>query len=239
MKSEIRYVDSDAISAHSAINKYLPVDPNTNDEMGKKLLMLQKTDDNFSCLLVGYEPDKKHHMNEEHDDGIQVKWDYEYVKWDHSNDPKKVFKKYFAQQVFPDNNAKPSLTCDLPAYYVVHYQFMWRGRYYCMFLKSCLGKFGAFHQYAVPCDGSDLLRINLEKETIVKLTLSGDYQRVSSLTVMSFKVHRMVLFLWGGPNNSPWEMSNALEGDHKHGNKSDYCVLDLQWLNQLQNLMKG
>jgi len=34
-----------------------------------------------------------------------------------------------------------------------------------MFLESCPGKFEAFYQYALPCDGSNVLRINPEKKT--------------------------------------------------------------------------
>ena len=103
-----------------------------------------------------------------------------------------------------------------------------------MFLELCPSKFGAFHQIALPCDGSNLLRIDPVKKTLEKIDPGGKYPKVIASKCLKFMVHRMVLFLWGGPNNSPWEMSNALEGDHKNSNTKDYCILNLQWLNRLQ-----
>ena len=126
-----------------------------------------------------------------------------------------VFNNYFVRQVLRKANAKPSSTCNLPTS-VVNYQFEWKDRYYRMFLESCPGKFGAFHQYGLPCDGSNVLRIDPVKKTLEEIDPgSSKYPMVTARNVMQFRVHLMVLFLWGGPNNSPWEMSNALEGDHK------------------------
>jgi hypothetical protein len=108
-----------------------------------------------------------------------------------------------------------------------------------MFLESCPGKFGAFHQYGLPCDGSNVLRIDPVKKTLEEIDPGSIYPTVSARNVMQLRVHRMVLFLWGGPNNSPSELSNALEGDHKNSKIRDYCILNLQWLNTEQNKRKG
>jgi hypothetical protein len=48
----------------------------------------------------------------------------------------------------------------------------------------------------------------------------------------------MVLYLWGGPNNSYQEMNDSLEGDHIKNNILDYCIWYLQWLTSEQNKEK-
>jgi hypothetical protein len=180
-------------------------------------------------------------MNELQPDGIWgTKWARQAIDWDGDRTTERVFDDYFVQQVRRNEvNAKPSSTCcDLPSS-VVHYQFEYEDRCYRMFLESCPGKFGAFHRYALPCDGSNVLRINPVKKTLEKLDPGSKYPKVNARSVMQFRVHRMVLFLWGGPNNSPWKMSNVLEGDHKNSKTRDYCILNLQWLIEEQNTKKG
>ena len=179
-------------------------------------------------------------MNELQPDGrYKTLWDMAKIAWDGDRKTEWVFNNYFVRQVLRKANAKPSSTCDLPTS-VVNYQFEWKDRYYRMFLESCPGKFGAFHQYGLPCDGSNVLRIDPVKKTLEEIDPgSSKYPMVTARNVMQFRVHRMVLFLWGGPNNSPWEMSNALEGDHKNRKIRDYCILNLQWLNAEQNTRKG
>lgn len=235
---DLKYIDNDALFP-SVVCIYSDVDPGTDNVM-EKFLLKGVRKNIFSNLQVvrAYDPNTLHHMNEKKANGkYETRWDYKRINWDGDRIMEKVYQEYFAQQVFPDIKEKPLSTCDLPTS-VVHIQFKWKGKYFRMPLESCPGKIGAFYQYAFPCDGSNPLRINPEKENLKLIVLSGIYQKVKTQSVLSFKVHRMVLCLWGGPNNSPSELSSALEGDHKTNNKADYCILFLQWLNGMQNRSK-
>jgi hypothetical protein len=238
--AELKFVDGSTIFP-SVVCNYKDVDPNTSDAMGKHLLWLVKKSVISDLKIVGtYDPDITHRMNKRQPDGrYKTRWDKARITWDDGDrEMEWVFKDYFVRQVLRKANAKPSSTCDLPTS-VVHYQFEWNNRCYRMFLESCPGKFGAFYQFGLPCDGSNVLKIDPEKKTLEEIDPGSNYPTVSARGRMKFRVHRMVLFLWGGPNNSPWEMSNALEGDHKNSNIRDWCILNLQWLNQEQNTRKG
>ena len=236
----LKYVDESTIFP-SVVCNYTDVDPNTNDAMGKRLLRLvEKRVITNLKIASTYDPNTHHPMNElQPDDRYGTKWASKKITWDGDRKTERVFDDYFVRQVLREANTKPSSTiCDLPSS-VVHYQFEYEDRCYRMLLESCPGKFGAFHQYALPCDGSNVLRIDPVKRTLEKLDPGAKYPAVTARSVMQFKVHRMVLFLWGGPNNSPWEMSNVLEGDHKNSKTRDYCILNLQWLIEEQNTKKG
>ena len=238
---KLKYVDESTIFP-SVVCNYTDVDPNTNNAMGKRLLRLvEKRVITNLKIASTYNPNTHHPMNElQPDDRYGTKWASKKITWDGDRKTERVFDDYFVRQVLREANTKPSSTiCDLPSS-VVHYQFEYEDRCYRMFLESCPGKFGAFHQYGLPCDGSNVLRIDPVKKTLEEIDPgSSKYPMVTARNVMQFRVHRMVLFLWGGPNNSPWEMSNALEGDHKNRKIRDYCILNLQWLNAEQNTRKG
>ena len=228
---ELKYVDESTIFPSVVCN----------DAMGKRLLRLvEKRVISNLKIASTYDPNTTHPMNELQPDGrYKTLWDKAKIAWGGDRKTEWVFNNYFVRQVLRKANAKPSSTCDLPTS-VVNYQFEWKDRYYRMFLESCPGKFGAFHQYGLPCDGSNVLRIDPVKKILEEIDPgSSKYPMVTARNVMQFRVHRMVLFLWGGPNNSPWEMSNALEGDHKNSKTRDYCILNLQWLNAEQNTRKG
>ena len=89
-------------------------------------------------------------MNElQPDSRYKTLWDKAKIAWDGDSKTDWVFNNYFVRQVLRKANAQPSSTCDLPTS-VVNYQFEWKeDRYYRMFLESCPGKFGAFHQNMV------------------------------------------------------------------------------------------
>ena len=161
----IKYVDGSTIFP-SVVCNYTDVALNTNDAMGKHLLRLVKKRVISNLKIAStYDPNTRHHMNELlPDDRYETKWGSANISWDGDRTTERVFDNYFVRQVLREASAKPSSTCDLPTS-VVHYQFEWEGRYYRMFLESCPGKFEAFYQYALPCDGSNVLRINPEKKT--------------------------------------------------------------------------
>jgi len=178
----LKYVDESTIFP-SVVCNYTDVDPNTNDAMGKRLLRLvEKRVITNLKIASTYDPNTHHPMNELQPDGrYGTKWASKKIAWDGDRKTERVFDDYFVRQVLREANTKPSSTiCDLPSS-VVHYQFEYEDRCYRMFLESCPGKFGAFHQYALPCDGSNDL-IDDFKTSIVDRTYNQvDFETNDSL----------------------------------------------------------
>ena len=73
-------------------------------------------------------------------------------------------------------------------------------------------------------------------------TINKSYPTVAAhKSSLSFRAHRMVLYLWGGPNNAwdgYWEHIDSLEGDHIRNDIYDWCIWYLQWLTGVQNIDK-
>jgi hypothetical protein len=183
---ELKYVDESAIFP-SVVCNYTDVDPNTSDAMGKRLLRLvEKRVISNLKIASTYDPNTTHHMNELQPDGsYKTVWDKAKILWDGDRKTEWVFNNYFVRQVLREANSKPSSTCDLPTS-VVNYQFEWKDRYYRMFLESCPGKFGAFHQYGLPCDGSNVLRIDPVKKTLEEIDPGCIYPTLCARSKMLF-----------------------------------------------------
>jgi hypothetical protein len=145
---------------------------------------------------------------------------------------------------FNSNNTKIR---NLPSY-CRFTQFRRRKIIYRSFYSSN-GKLQYFTIWAFPYNGSHLLKIDPVNRTIrevqvgkgdgATLTSTG-YPRINSSIgqELSMLVHRCVLMLYGGPNNSGLPFSPSLVGDHKLRDTLDYAAMSLQLLKLAQNISK-
>ena len=157
--------------------------------------------------------------------------------------PRKQFKADHIENAFHRMSVTEKCASSFPSY-VYNIQFLYNGVWYRMFLVICGGKFQLFYNIAVPYNGSKFLRLKSVGESehvITELTFpfsgNGNYPS-AYYENMRFLAHRMVLYLWGGPNNASdedWKTMASLEGDHVDNDLYNWSILFLQWLTAMKN----
>jgi hypothetical protein len=122
------------------------------------------------------------------------------------------------------------------------------GTWYRSFVEMSEGKFGYFSDYGLPYIGGHILKFTPgDKTEISKLTFNHavkeSYPRMCATghaNCLRFLIHRAVLLLYGGPNNSlkPFSLSQELVGDHLEGDRQEFSAPMVQWILFLQNIEK-
>lgn len=229
-------------------------DLEANNEIGMALLnAMIGGDSKVSELRIVHEcnPDKHTMWNDKDKDGNYF---YKFDKKDRWWGQTETNYRDAKMLCFDQDHVKQiraNVRIDLPSW-VPYLEFMYENErgikiQYHMFLKQCGGKFALFNDIGVPYDGSSFLRIRIKSDKTLSMSEvpwskgRSNRPRVASTKYpdfIRFYAHRMVLYLWGGPNNSFQEMNDSLEGDHIENDIFNYCIWYLQWLTSELNKEK-
>lgn len=185
--------------------------------------------------------------NIDHDYAVENRngeYDWETVLDKKTQEQCRRFRKEHIKQAFNQKKVSEKCASSFPSY-VYNIQFKYKGVWYRMFVKESGGKFALFYNIGVPYDGSNFLRLKTSTEYerihIAEIPFSietRNYPQVNYMSTLNFSAHRMVLFLWGGANNSGMDWNESLQGDHIKNDLLCLSILLLQWLTGLQNLAK-
>ena len=216
---------------------------NVGDDVFLQSLLHCKAITNIFISTSFDNPDVNHEYAVKDGNG-EYNWDLEIVP---KQQKRKQFRKEHIEQAI-QKRVTEECASSFPSY-VYNIQFLYRGIWYRMFLKISGGKFVLYYNVAVPYNGTKFLRLKkaplsyeLDITEITFPHLRGNYPMVGAPKApMRFKAHRMVLYLWGGPNNAwdgSWEQIDSLEGDHIENDIYNWCIWYLQWLTGWQNTDK-
>jgi hypothetical protein len=213
---------------------------NVGDDVFFQSLIIHKEVTNISISTSFDNPDVNHEYAVKGDNG-EYNWDLETVP---KQQKRKQFRKEHIKQAKQDRVTEKCAS-SFPSY-VYNIQFLYRGIWYRMFLKLSGGRLAIYYNVAVPYNGTKFLRLNklpLSNDLdITEITFRKNIKKYPAVgahkSSLSFRAHRMVLYLWGGPNNAwdgYWEHIDSLEGDHIENDIYDWCIWYLQWLTRVQN----
>jgi len=207
-----------------------------DDDDSINLFLLEHHD--IDCLTVvnDLSADDRHTFN---DNG---RYEYETQASSHGSGHEFVYNQIHVAEL----NSNNTDIRNLPSY-VCFTQFRRKNVIYRSFY-SFNGKLSYFTIWAFPYNGSHLLRIDPVEKTIREIPVGqGDgiilkrgYPRIDSSigAELDILIHRCVLMLYGGPNNSGQAFFPSLVGDHKFGDKLDYKAMNVQLLTLAQNVSK-